>query len=40
MRIEGALAPQDILGANLFDFERAQNHPLWAKRVSSLRASL
>ena len=27
------VAPNDILGTKLFDFERAQNHPLWAKEL-------
>ncbi|MCP2679256.1 GTP-binding protein [Maricaulaceae bacterium NA33B04] len=27
------VAPNDILGTNLFDFEKAQNHPLWAKEL-------
>ncbi|MGJ3232416.1 MAG: GTP-binding protein [Oceanicaulis sp.] len=27
------VAPSDILGTNLFDFEKAQYHPLWAKEL-------
>ncbi len=27
------VAPGEILGTNLFDFEKAQNHPLWAKEL-------
>ncbi|MEO1039100.1 MAG: GTP-binding protein [Pseudomonadota bacterium] len=27
------VAPQEILGTGLFDFERAHNHPLWAKEL-------
>jgi G3E family GTPase len=27
------VAPKDILDTHLFDFEKAQNHPLWAKEL-------
>ena len=31
--VHGKVDPKDILNTGLFDFERAQNHPLWAKEL-------
>ncbi|WP_412775742.1 zinc metallochaperone GTPase ZigA [Thalassospira lucentensis] len=31
--VRGKVDPKDILNTGLFDFERAQNHPLWAKEL-------
>jgi G3E family GTPase len=31
--VRGKVDPKDILNTGLFDFERAQDHPLWAKEL-------